>query len=142
MRKNWADLVYWCAQLRDKDTVVCMAIQKIEKNNPTTVVIDQQSFKDHAAGTRAQDAARILRWLEDNKDEYTRTKFHHFLDGLVMFKLCTFHFNSPEHATGMEFKFEADGKTVHKKFTPWQLVHPDWRMLLLAANQSLLTWSL
>ena len=92
MRKNWVDLVYWCAQLRDKDTAVCMAIQKIEKNHPTSVVIDQQSFKDHAAGTRAQDAPRILRWLESNGEEYTRTKFHKFLDGLVMFKLCTFHF--------------------------------------------------
>ena len=141
MRKNWVDLVYWCAQLRDKDTAVCMAIQKIEKNHPTSVVIDQQSFKDHAAGTRAQDAPRILRWLESNGEEYTRTKFHKFLDGLVMFKLCTFHFNTPQNKTGMEFKWEADGKTVTKKFGPHQLVHSDWRMLLLAAHQSLLTWS-
>jgi hypothetical protein len=141
MRKNWVDLVYWCAQLRDKDTAVCMAIQKIEKNHPTSVVIDQQSFKDHAAGTRAQDAPRILRWLESNGEEYTRTKFHKFLDGLVMFKLCTFHFNTPQHKTGMEFKWEADGKTVTKKFGPHQLVHSDWRMLLLAAHHSLLTWS-
>ena len=31
MRENWVDLVYWCAQLRDKDTEVFTAIQKIEK---------------------------------------------------------------------------------------------------------------
>ena len=141
MRNNWVDLVYWCAQLRDKDTEVFTAINKIEKNWGTTVVIDQQCFKDHAAGTRAQDSGRILRWLEDNEAEYTRTKFNKYLDGLVLLKLCTFHFNSPEHATGMEFKFEADGKTVTKKFEPHQLVHSDWRMLLLAAHQSLLTWS-
>ena len=141
MRKNWVDLVYWCAQLRDKDTEVFTAINKIEKNWGTTVVIDQQCFKDHAAGTRAQDSGRILRWLEDNEAEYTRTKFNKYLDGLVLLKLCTFHFNSPEHATGMEFTFEADGKTVKKKFEPYQLVHSDWRMLLLAAHQSLLTWS-
>ena len=34
MRKNWVDLVYWCAQLREKDTAVFTAINKTEKPCP------------------------------------------------------------------------------------------------------------
>jgi hypothetical protein len=119
---------------------VFTAIHNIERTHGTTV-IDQQCFKDHASGTRAQDAGRILRWLEDNEEEYTRTNFNKYLDGLVLLKLCSFHFNSPEHATGMDFPFEEDGKTVRKKFAPWRLVHSDWRMLLLVSHQSPVLWS-
>ena len=141
MRKNWVDVVYWCAQLRDKDADVFAAIHNIEKTHGTAV-IDQQCFKDHASGTRVQDAGRILRWLEDNHEEYTRTNFNKYLDGLVLLKLCSFHINGAGHAAGMDFKFEEDGKTVQKMFEPWHLVHSDWRMLLLVAHQSLLPWSL
>ena len=79
--------------------------------------------------------------MEDNEEEYTQTNFNKYLDGLVLLKLCSFHFNSPEHATGMDFQFEEDGKTVQKKFEPWRLVHSDWRMLLLVTHQSPVLWS-
>ena len=140
MRKNWVDLVYWCAQLRDKDADVFTAIHTIGETRGTAA-IDQQCFKDHASGTRAEDAGRILRWLQDNHRTYTRTAFNQYLDGLVLLKLLDFHINCPGHATGMDFKFEEDGKTVQKKFEPWRLVRSDWRMLLLVAHQSPVLWS-
>ena len=103
-------------------------------------MIDQQSFKDHASGTRAQDAGRILRWLADNHKTYTRTAFNQYLDHLVLLKLLDFHIRYEQHATGLDFKYDVDGTMVHKKFGPHQLVHSDWRMLLLVAHQSLLAW--
>ena len=72
---------------------------------------------------------------------YTRTMFNQYLDHLVLLKWLDFHIrHKSDHAKGMNFKFEIDGTTMDKKFEPHELVHPDWRMLLLVAHQSLLTW--
>ena len=76
IRKNWVDLVYWCAQLRTQSEEVFNAIEKIKKEHGADG-IDQQSWKDHASGTRAKDAGRILRWLQESTDTFTRTNFNH-----------------------------------------------------------------
>ena len=131
--KNSVDLVYWCAQLRTRATDVASAIKNIEKEHATEV-IDQQCWKDHVSGTRARDAGRILQWLQDNTDCFTRTNFSHFLDGLVMRKLIDLHINHTDHRKEMDFMVELGGTMVHKKLQPHELVHPDWRGYLLVAN--------
>ena len=82
----------WCAQLRTRSTAVFTAIEKIEIAHGADV-IDQQCWKDHAFGTRAKDAGRILRWLQESTDTFTRTNFNHYLDSLVLQKLVGFHIN-------------------------------------------------
>ena len=134
MRKNWVDLMYWCAQVRDRASDVFTAIENVEKKNGAEVS-DQQCRKDHASGTRAQDSGTILRLLQENTESYTRTNFNHYLDRLVLLKVLDFHIrHKSDHAKGMNFKFEIDGTTMDKKFEPHELVHPDWRMLLLVAH--------
>ena len=86
MRKNWTDILYWCAQLAHHGGRVADAISKIEDTHGKET-IDQQCWKDHAAGTRACDAVTILEWLEDNKENYTRQSFNRLLDRLVTHKL-------------------------------------------------------
>ena len=83
MQKNWSDLVYWCAQVRNRDSEVFTAIARIEKAHGTGM-IDQRCRKDHASGRRAQYSGRILRWLEENAETYTRTTFNQYLDSLVL----------------------------------------------------------
>ena len=132
-------LLYWCAQVRDRDAEVFTVIENIEKAHGTGV-IDQQCWKDHASGTRAQDSGRILRWLEENAESYTWTTFNQYFDNVVLLKLLDFHLRHEHHAKGLDFKFDVDGTIVDKKFGPHELVHSDWRILLLVAHQSLLTW--
>ena len=85
-------------------------------------------------GTRAQDSGRVLRWLQENTNSYTRTNFNHYLDSLVLLKLLDFHIRHTYHRKEMNFKFEIDGTAVGEKFKPQELVHPEWRMLLLVAH--------
>ena len=125
--------MYWCAQVRDRSSDVFTAIENIQKAHGAEV-IDQQCWKDHASGTRAKDAGRILRWLQESTDTFTRTNFNHFLDGLVLRKLVDFHINHTNHQKEVNFMVEVDGTTVPMKLQPHELVHPDWRLLLLVAN--------
>ena len=128
MRKNWTDILYWCAQLADHGGRVADAIGNIEDAHGKKT-IDQQCWKDHAAGTRACDAVTILDWLEDNKENYTRLSFNKFLDRLVTHKLLEYHFMNPDHAHAMELEVEdANKEKTMKQFPARSLVHADWGM--------------
>ena len=132
MRKNWVDILYWCGKLQntveDCGHRVSHAIGKIEEAHGKEA-IDQQCWKDHAAGTRAHDAVTILEWLEDNKETYTRGGFNKFLDRLVTRKLLEYHFMNPDHGHAMELEVEdANKEKKMKHFPPHSLVHADWGM--------------
>ena len=132
MRKNWGDILYWCGQLQNTMSDCAYriehAISKIEELHGRDA-IDQQCWKDHAAGTRAQDAATILEWLEDNAATYTRAGFNKFLDRLVTRKLLEYHFMNPDHAHAMELEVEdANKEKTMKQFPARSLVHADWGM--------------
>ena len=128
MRKNWVDILYWCGKLLDNAVRVEEAIRKIEEAHGKEA-IDQQCWKDHAAGTRAHDAVTILEWLEDNTDPYTRAGFNKFLDRLVTRKLLEYHFMNPDHANAMEVEVEdANKEKTMKQLPARSLVHADWGM--------------
>ena len=133
IRKNWVDLVYWCAQLRTRSEEVSNAIEKIEKEHGAEL-IDQQYWKDHASRTGAKDAGRILRWLQESTDTFMRTNFNHYIDSLVLRKLVDSHINHTDHQKEMNFTFDLDGTPPPKKLHPHELVHSDRRMLLLVAH--------
>ena len=119
--------------MRNCDSEVFTAIARIEKAHGTGM-IDQRCRKDHASGRRAQYSGRILRWLEENAETYTRTTFNQYLDSPVLLKLLDFHLRHEHHAKGLDFKYDLEGTMVHKQFQPHELVHSDWRMLLLVAH--------
>ena len=112
--------------LKDEAHRVGEAIAKIEERHGKET-IDQQCWKDHAAGTRAHDATTILEWLEDHVEAWTI--FNKFLDRLVTKKWIEYHLMNPAHAEEMEMVTEdANKEKVMKKYPAYSLVHKDWSM--------------
>ena len=68
-----------------------------------------------------KDCGRILRWLQEHAEMYTRTTFNQYLDHPVLLKWLDFHIRYEQHATGLDFKYDNEGTMVHKKFGPHQL---------------------